>query len=82
MLSNKTKSITLNGDSVIDGVTASHFTAVINSDNPEDMTLTSYQTDKALYKTNRVQCRKDEAEFEDEAYAIQDTMLAEARTVE
>ena len=82
MLGNKTKSITLNGNSVIDGVTAAHFTAVINSDNPEDMTLASYQTDKALYKKNRVQCRKDEAEFEDEAYAIQDTLLAEAETEE
>lgn len=71
------KEITLTGESKIDGVTAQSYRAVINSENPSDMTLTSVQRDKALYKENRVTCRADEAEFEDAAYALQDEMLAE-----
>lgn len=71
------KEITLTGESKIDGVTAQSYRAVINSENPSDMTLTSVQRDKALYKKNRATCRADEAEFEDAAYALQDEMLAE-----
>ena len=41
------------------------------------MNLSSWQVDKALYKANRVQCRKDAATFEDAAYAVQDAMNAE-----
>lgn len=71
------KSITLTGDCMIDGVKAEGYSAVINSSNPLDMTLSSYQQNKELCKANRQQCRADEAEFEDLAYAIQDEMLAE-----
>lgn len=70
------KSLTLNGTSKIDGVAAERYTAVINSDKPEDMTISSYQMDKNVYKANRVQCRLDSAEFEEAAYALQDEMIA------
>lgn len=72
------KEITLTGESRIDGVVAETYRAVINSDNPSDMTLTSIQRDKALYKANRTTCRADNAEFEEAAYALQDQMIAEA----
>lgn len=71
------KSITLTGECLIDGVKAEGYTAVINSANPLDMTLSSYQHNKELCKANRQVCRADEAAFEDMAYAIQDEMLAE-----
>lgn len=71
------KEITLTGESKIDGVTAEYYRAVINSENPDDMTITSVQRDKALYKANRAVCRADNAEFEEAAYALQDGMLAE-----
>lgn len=71
------KNITLNGECIIDGVKAKGYTAVINSENPLDMSLSSYQLNKELCKANRTTCRSDEAEFEDLAYAIQDEMLAE-----
>lgn len=74
---NTTKSITLKGNSIIDGVIVEGYQAVINSANPNDMTISSWQQDKALYKANRVQCRADSAEFEETAYALQDEMLAE-----
>lgn len=74
---NYKKSITLTGGSCIDGVQAEGYSATINSENPEDITLSSWQTDKELYKKNRSQCRQDAAEFEDAAYAIQDELIAE-----
>lgn len=76
----KTKrSITLSGSSIIDGKTAQQYQAVIDSENPEDINFSNWQTNKALYKENRVQCRQDEAEFEDMAYTIQDAMIAEKK---
>ena len=71
------KKITLTGESLIDGKQAEGYQATIDSANPEDMVFSSWQTDKALYKANRVQCRKDAAAFEDAAYAVQDAMIAE-----
>lgn len=76
----KTKrSITLSGNSVIDGKTAQQYQAVIDSENPEDINFSNWQTNKALYKENRTLCRADEAEFEDMAYTIQDSMIAEKK---
>ena len=77
---NYKKSVTLTGGSYIEGVQAEGYSATINSDNPEDITLTSWQTDKTLYKANRSQCRADAAEFEDVAYALQDEMIAEKQS--
>lgn len=86
MLKNFKQNITLTGQSVItvtneDGTTkdvvAESYTATINSADPANMNLSSYQNDKVIYKTYRSQCRADEAEFEDACYAIQDEMIAE-----
>lgn len=77
MLSEIKKNVTLTATSTIDGAAAENYQATINSDNPDDMNLSSWQVDKALYKANRVQCRKDAAAFEDAAYAVQDAMIAE-----
>lgn len=86
MLKNFKQNITLTGQSVIevtaeDGTTkevvAETYNATINSADPENMNLSSYQNDKALCKKYRSQCRADEAEFEDACYAIQDEMIAE-----
>lgn len=76
------KEITLTGESKIDGVVAEVYRAVINSESPEDMTLTSVQRDKALYKANRKACRADNAEFEEMAYDLQDEMIAALTTEE
>lgn len=74
---NITKSITLKGTSTIDGVVVEGYQAVINSANPNEMNISSWQQNKPLYKENRAQCRADKAEFEDAAYALQDELLAE-----
>lgn len=90
MLANFKKNITITGQSIIEvtengttkQVVAQGYTATINSDNPENMNISSYQQDKAVYKANRTQCRQDEAEFEDAVYAIQDEMIAELAATE
>lgn len=71
------KEITLTGESKIEGVVAESYRAVINSENPNDMLLTSTQRDKALYKANRTVCRADEVEFEEAAFTLQDKMLTD-----
>ena len=76
------KSITLDGNSVFNGVIAETYRAVIDNENPEDMTITSYQQNKQTYKENRVECRKDSAEFEEVAYALQDEMIQANVTIE
>lgn len=65
------KLVTLNGQSLIDGKAAEGYQASINTENPDDMTITSWQIDKALYKANKAICRADRADFEDMAYEIQ-----------
>lgn len=76
----KTRKITIEGKSVIDGVAVAGFAASIDSTNPAQMTLSSYQINKELYKKNRVAVRADEAAFEDYVYEVQDAMLAELAT--
>ena len=69
------KEITYTGRSVIDGVEVVGFSAKIKSDDPSNITFSSWQMNKELYKANREQCRKDEAEFEDKVYEAQDELI-------
>lgn len=69
--------ITLEGESVVDGLAIARYRAEIDSDNPNNMIITASQMDKIGYKTNREEARKDQAEFEDIAYVKQDEMLEE-----
>ena len=78
MLSTLKKNITLKAICTIDGQDVAGYSATINSENPEDINFSDWPISKALYKANRVQCRKDQAEFEDAAYVLQDQMISEA----
>lgn len=71
------KQITLTGNSTIDGEIAENYRAIINNDNPEDMSIYSTQVNKAVYKENRTTCRADRASFEEQAYALQEEMILE-----
>lgn len=64
------------GRSVIDGIEVVGFSAKIKSDDPSNITFSSWQMNKELYKMNREQCRADEAEFEDKVYEAQDELIA------
>lgn len=63
------------GRSVIDGIEVVGFSAKIKSDDPSNITFSSWQMNKELYKANREQCRADEAEFEDAVYEAQDELI-------
>lgn len=76
------KKITLTGGSHIGGAIAENYKAEIDSGAPENMTLTSYQVDKATYKANRETCRADRAAFEDAAYTLQEEMMTEKNEAE
>ena len=69
------REITFTGKSVIDGAEVVGFSAKIKSDAPTNITFSSWQMNKELYKANREQCRKDEAEFEDKVYEAQDELI-------
>jgi hypothetical protein len=72
------KKVILTGKTMIDEKQVVGYQATIDSENPDNMTLNRRNTNKELYKANRELCRKEEAEFEDAAYALQDEMLKEA----
>lgn len=74
MLKTKQK-ITITGESIINDVSVAGFSASIDSENPEDITLSQWQNDKKAYKENRAVVRSDYAEFEDFAYSKQDELI-------
>ncbi len=73
----KKKKTTIEGKSVVNDVEIAGFRASIDSDNPDDMTISVWQSNKAEYKANRVAARADQAEFEDYAYTVQDELKTE-----
>lgn len=70
------RSIVLSGESRIGDVTAESYQATIDSNNPENMGISRWAQDPKIYKENRVQCRKDSAEFEELAYTLQEELMA------
>ena len=66
------KNITLTGESLIEATAVEGYSAEIDSENPENISISNWQIDKDLYKKNRTQCLQDYAAFMDKAYALQD----------
>lgn len=63
--------LTIVADSVVNDIRIATFGAVLNLDDME-LSLTSRYIDKELCKINRDIVRKDQADFEDYAYDLQD----------
>lgn len=76
-LEGKTKNINMNAYSAVNEVKVCQFYANINSDNPETMDIGRSIIDREAYKVNRITATQDQIDFEDEAYRIQDQMIAE-----
>lgn len=70
-----TRNVNLTGKSIINGVMVESYTANINQDNPEGMTITRNIINGSVRKDNRAECVADQVAFEDEAYAVQADML-------
>lgn len=77
MLEGKTKTININEYSKVGDDRICQFYANINSDAPETMDMGRSILNQELYKINRVQAMKDQADFETYVYNIQDEMIAE-----
>lgn len=65
--------LTIVADSVVNDIRIATFGAVLNLDDME-LSLTSSHIDKELCKINRDIVRKDQADFEDYAYDLQDRL--------
>lgn len=65
--------LTIVADSVVNDIRIATFGAVLNLDDME-LSLTSRHIDKELCKNNRDVVRKDQADFEDYAYDLQDRL--------
>ena len=65
--------LTIVGDSVVNDLRIATFGAVLNLEDME-LSLTSRHIDKELCKSNRDVVRKDQADFEDYAYDLQDRL--------
>lgn len=74
---NINKSIDLNGNSTMENSQVMYYSARINSDNPDDYSITSSIQNQALYKKHRAAIKAEQAEFEDMVYALVDEMTAE-----
>ena len=66
------QSITLTGQSEIDGQIVVYFNATINNENTGNSTVTQNIQNEVLYKGNKVQVRKDIAMFQEKIYEIED----------
>lgn len=71
----KKTQITITNNIKIDGVIVVGQQANINSENPEDTTISEWTSDKELYKANRQIIREAKAIFEDEVFEKQDELI-------
>ena len=81
-LLNKTKSITLTANSVVDGVNVAIFSANFDSQNLENMAPMRSILDSVAYRANRSEVMQDQTDFEVEAYALLDSMTPKEATNE
>lgn len=75
LTTNKTTTVT--GYSYIDGKQAVYLAANVSRDNVGNTYINQTITDPELYNANRVECRKDIADFQAEVYAVEDSYIAD-----
>lgn len=71
-----TAKVTMTGESVINDTSICDYSAIIDLEKPENMSVTQFKRNKELYRENRVECRADYAAFEEKAYATQEAVFA------
>lgn len=76
MLEGRTKTININEYSKVGEDCICQFYANFNDETPETMEVGRSILNQELYKINRVQAMKDQADFETYVYNIQDEMIA------
>lgn len=77
----KNKSITLNGESSIDGQLVARFNATLsseNGDNTNSNTVNTFIYERDLYEKNRKAVRKDMNDFRQYVFDQEDELFADA----
>lgn len=69
---NINKTITVTGNSVINGTTVVYMSATLSTDGTTNNSTTKTIANKELYDANKVEVRKDIANFESEIFKIED----------
>ena len=77
MLNVTNTSYSYTAESKVDDKVVLNFQANINVEDPKSITISTWKNSEMDYKDNRIQARKDQAEFEDMIYDKIDTLLAE-----
>lgn len=68
------KNVTMTKDIIVDGTNVKTISATISENGQSISFSTDYVYNLPLYKENRAAIRKIEADFEDEAFTLQDEM--------
>lgn len=76
VLNNIRTTLQMENDITVDGVSVKGQRAMIDSNNPEQITIDAWMNNQELYKENRAKVRQLEDAFEDKAYAKQDEMIS------
>ncbi len=69
------KSITLTGQSTVEGQQVVCMNATISTDGSNSGTVNRYIQNQELYNANKVEVRADMDEFDKKVYAIEDELL-------
>ena len=75
IVNNIRTTLQMENDITVDGVSVKGQRAMIDSNNPEQITIDAWINNQELYKENRAKVRQLEDAFENEAYAKQDEMI-------
>lgn len=76
-----TKQTTISGQSIISGKTIAYFSASINKESGST-SINSNVNDQKLYDANKVEVRKDLADFTNAVYEEEDRFASDAETPE
>ncbi|MBM6740868.1 hypothetical protein ACK4CS_18835 [Enterococcus gallinarum] len=77
MALNTKKSISITGESKINGQQVIYLNADVTTDSAGNTNINQSITDQNLYRQNRVECRKDVDDFQERVWAIEDELLNE-----
>ena len=75
------KNITLNGTSEINGVQVVYMSAVVSTDG-NNANINKNISNQELYSSNKVEVRRDMADFEAAVYAVEDELIADVAVQE
>lgn len=75
MALNTKKSISITGESKINGQQVIYLNADVTTDSAGNTNINQSITDQNLYRQNRVECRKDVDDFQERVWAIEDELL-------